>query len=293
MKRSRHSCTRRVLPSPASPTKTTTEPAPPTASRRAVSRTVSSAARPTRRLRPPRWPRPPARALGPSRYEATTDLVPVVRVTSSGGPQLKRASVAPRVAGPTRTEPTMATDCSAAATPITSPTAPYSTLAPPPMGPTTAGPVSMPIRTADEPVSDWDTTADNARNPARTARSGSSSCASGAPKIAAKPPPEIEVTVPPSRSTSAITAANAPPMTSRRSSGSILLASPGPVTSAKSTLTTLRSSLRRAGSGIGACIAGALGTRRPAGWSVAAAWTSSIAGEILRPSSSSAERQRS
>jgi hypothetical protein len=183
MKRLRHSWTRRVLPSPASPTKTTIEPWPRTASRRALSSTASSASRPTRGARPPRRLRRLApRALGLSRYEATTGLVSVIRATFSVGPQSKRPSAAARVAGPTRKEPHLATDCNEAAMPTTSPTAPYSTLVPPPMGPTTAGPVSMPMRTADQPAPEDEVIADSARKADRTARSGSSSCASGAQK---------------------------------------------------------------------------------------------------------------
>ena len=71
---------------------------------------------------------------------------PAASVTSSAVPQLNRCAVAARVAGPTRTDPGRAADCSAAATLTTSPNAAYSTLAPPPIGPTTAGPDSTPIR---------------------------------------------------------------------------------------------------------------------------------------------------
>ena len=67
-------------------------------------------------------------------------------VTSSAVPQLNRCAVTALVAGPTRTDPGRAADCSAAATLTTSPNAAYSTLAPPPIGPTTAGPDSTPIR---------------------------------------------------------------------------------------------------------------------------------------------------
>ncbi len=150
-----------------------------------------------------------------------------------------------RVAGPTRTAPGRAADCSAAATLTTSPSAPYSTLAPPPMGPTTAGPVSTPIRSAVPPsvAAAAVAVADRARNAARTARSGSSSCASGAPNIACRPRPDTEVTVPPNPSTSAITAAREPPTSSRSVSRPTALASPaGAATSANSTVTGRRSS---------------------------------------------------
>ena len=85
------------------------------------------------------------------------------------------------------------------------------------MGPSTAGPVSTPIRRVPPSIA---ATAARARKAARAARSGSSSCASGAPNMACSPPPDTDVTVPPSASTSAITAARQRPVTSRSSSGS-------------------------------------------------------------------------
>ena len=123
------------------------------------------------------------------------------------------------VTGPTRAEPGLARDCSAPAWPTTSPTAPYSTRVPPPMGPSTAGPVSTPIRSSGRPPSRA-ATAERARKAALAARSGSSSCASGAPNMAWSPCPDTDVTVPPSASTSVITAARLRPITSRRLSGS-------------------------------------------------------------------------
>ena len=93
----------------------------------------------------------------------------------------------------------------------------------------------------------------SARNAARTARSGSSSCACGAPNIACRPRPDTEVTVPPNASTSVITAASEPPTISRSVSRPTAPASPaGAATSANSTLTGRRSSL---GSGCGATAA--------------------------------------
>ena len=139
---------------------------------------------------------------------------------------MNRCSAAARVTGPTRAEPGLASDCSAAAWLTTSPTAPYSTRPPPPMGPSTAGPVSTPIRSVGLPPS-MAATAERARKAARTARSGSSSCASGAPNTAWSPWPDTDVTVPPSASTSAITAARQRPTASRRLSGSSSLAGPG------------------------------------------------------------------
>ena len=195
--------------------------------------------------------------------------------SASAAPQANRCPAAALVTGPTRAEPGLARACSAAAWPTTSPTAPYSTRAPPPMGPSTAGPVSTPIRRVPPSIA---ATAARARKAARAARSGSSSCASGAPNMAWSPPPDTDVTVPPSASTSAITAARPRPVTSRSSSGS---ARPAAATSAASTLTVLSSS--RAG----ACVRGGPASK------AAVAYTSSSHGDRPSPSSPRAARQRS
>ena len=148
------------------------------------------------------------------------------------------------------------------------------------MGPSTAGPVSTPIRRVPPSMA---ATADRARKAARAARSGSSSCASGAPNMAWSPPPNTDVTVPPSASTSAITAVRQRPVTSRRSSGSPGSpgSSPSTATSAASTLTVLSSS--RAGARV----------RGGPASNAAVAYTSSSHGDRPSPSSPRAARQRS
>ncbi len=108
-------------------------------------------------------------------------------------------------------------------------------------GPSTAGPVSIPIRTCPSAVT--------ARKAARAARSGSSSCASGAPNTAWSPEPDTDVTVPPSVSTSAITVFRLRVTASRRVSGS---SSAGTATSAERMLTVLSSSCGEAGGAAGA-----------------------------------------
>ena len=195
----------------------------------------------------------------------------------TSSPQANKCPAAALVTGPTRAEPGLASACSAAARPTTSPTAPYSTRAPPPMGPSTAGPVSTPIRRVPPST---DATDARARKAALAARSGSSSCASGAPNMAWSPPPDTDVTVPPSASTSAITAARQRPATSRSSSGSAG-SIPSAATSAASTVTVLSSS--RAG----------VRVRGGAASKAAVVYTSSSHGDRPSPSSSRAARQRS
>src|SRR5436305_760212 len=89
------------------------------------------------------------------------------------------------------------------------------------------------------------------RRPARTARSGSSSCAVGAPNSASRPSPAYSKTSPPNASTAAPIWATAPPTSVLKSSGSSR--SPRavePTTSLKSAVTTRLVS--RAGPAVGA-----------------------------------------
>jgi len=80
-------------------------------------------------------------------------------------------------------------------------------------------------------------------SPARTARSGSSSCVTGAPKSASTPSPARSLIVPPKSSTAWTMRAIASPTTSFASSGSSCSPSAvEPARSAKSAETTLRSS---------------------------------------------------
>jgi hypothetical protein len=80
-------------------------------------------------------------------------------------------------------------------------------------------------------------------NAARTARSSSSSCATGTPNTAITASPMNFSTVPPNRSISSTIASKNGRRTPRRSSGSSRVAiSVDPLMSAKITVTTLRSS---------------------------------------------------
>ena len=89
------------------------------------------------------------------------------------------------------------------------------------------------------------------RSAARTARSASSSDATGAPKNASTPSPARSLTWPPSASTSRTMRATASPTTSLTSSGSSRSASAvEPTRSAKSAVTTLRSSRIAVGVGL-------------------------------------------
>ena len=127
MKSLRHSETRRVLPSPGSPSMRATPPWPASTVRSEPCRSDSSTPRPVSgafRATALRPGSPVTRALGLSRYVPATGFVPKPVVTSSLGPRWKIPSVAFRVAGPTRTEAGLATDCNAAATPTTPPIAP-------------------------------------------------------------------------------------------------------------------------------------------------------------------------
>src|SRR5438132_5162833 len=81
------------------------------------------------------------------------------------------------------------------------------------------------------------------RRPARTARSASSSCVTGAPNRARMPSPARSLTVPPNSSTAWTMRARASPTMSLTSSGSSRSArAVEPTKSAKSAVTTLRSS---------------------------------------------------
>ncbi len=83
-----------------------------------------------------------------------------------------------------------------------------------------ASPVVIPIRTSSSPCS---ASLSRMESAARTARSGSSSCATGAPKTAMTASPMNFSTVPPKRSSSARTCAWYGCSSRRTSSGSMLL----------------------------------------------------------------------
>ena len=155
--------------------------------------------------------------------------------------------VARYVASPTRMPSTGAADWSRAQVLTTSPAAIHS----PPSGrawsATAATPLFTPIRMCSSlPMSAAfsSSTRDRTARAARTARSGSSSWATGAPKIATTASPMNFSTVPPYRSSSTRRFSNTVPRNARTSSGSSCSASSvEPTTSAKRTLTKRRSSL--------------------------------------------------
>ena len=201
-----------------------------------------------------------------------------------GGPHSKYPSMAARVAGPTKTEHGLAPDANNDAIDTASPIAAY--LAAWPTGPTTAGPVSTPMRSADPPPASWPNCI---RQAARSARSGSSSCVMGAPKIASRPAPVTEVIAPPNASTWVIRLDNVSERTSFSSSGPRLLSGRSQ-SSAQSALISRTSSgtwPKSVTKGDGSR-AGLVGT---AGATPAEA--SSRTGEAARPRCSIALRQRS
>src|SRR5215204_777722 len=152
------------------------------------------------------------------------------------------------------TVPGAAALCSLAATFVVSPIAVYSVLISSPTAASTASPVLIPTRTPKStPKSRLTTCAYSfaaawMSRPARTARSASSSCATGAPKNARIASPSNLATVPPYFITDALRKANAPFMISANCSGSSRSATTvEPTTSANSTVTYLRSPSIRAG----------------------------------------------
>ena len=154
------------------------------------------------------------------------------------------------VVSSTRTDPGSAADWSRAATLTVSPNAAYSTRDPAPTSPSTTGPVATPIRTpkpsAPQPrrtSRPYSSISATTRSAQRTARSVSSSLVVGAPKNASTPSPARSLTCPPSDSTSPTIRATASPTTCFTSSGSTRSASAvEPTMSAKTAVTTFRSS---------------------------------------------------
>ena len=153
-------------------------------------------------------------------------------------------SVARYVCSPTRIPSTGAADCSRAAVFTTSPDAmpsPSDGRAP---NDTSASPVLTPIRTLSSLSS---VTQSRIASAARTARSGSSSCATGAPKSATTASPMNFSTVPPKCSSSDRSRCQYGASMARTSSGSSCSdREVNPTRSANSTVTTLRSSRRAA-----------------------------------------------
>ena len=163
---------------------------------------------------------------------------------------------------PTSTVPGSAADWSLAARLTASPVAPYSMREPAPIAPTTTGPDSTPTRTPNPSIPQLPRTSSanspissTIRNPARRARSGSSSWATGAPKSASTPSPARSLTVPPNASTAPTIRPTASPTTSFSSSGSRRSPSAvDPTRSAKRAVTNRRSSRIAAPGSLTRCI---------------------------------------
>ena len=164
----------------------------------------------------------------------------------------------------TRIAPTGAADCSREAVLTTSPDAIPSPASGRVSSAISASPVVMPMRTSTSPSS---ASASRIASAARTARSGSSSCTTGAPNTAITASPMNFSTVPPRRSSSTRRRACSGWRKRRTSSGSIRSArAVNPTTSANSTDTTLRSS-RPAGTSATNAAPHELQNRDPAGFS--------------------------
>ncbi len=164
--------------------------------------------------------------------------------TGSSGSNVIAASADRIVVSSTSTEPTGAADCRRAAVFTTSPVtmpSPRSGRAP---SATTASPVVTAARTASSrPSSRNSSMVSRIRRPERTARSASSSCATGAPKTAMTASPMNFSTVPPNRSMSALTRSWYGRSVARTSSGSARSDRfVKPTRSTKRTETTFRSS---------------------------------------------------
>src|SRR6266511_801079 len=241
----------RLLPIPGSPVRNRIPPAPARTASNASRATASSRSRPTSRAWTPSRPRtrvPASRAERATAAWTGADLP--FSSSTCGSSHSNRASTSLRVAPPTRTVPGSAAVCRRAAMFTASPVAPYSTRFPAPTAPTTTGPVATPTRTASGSTAQpratsapYSATSSAMARPARMARSGSSSCAAGAPNSASTPSPARSFTVPPKASTRRIIRATASPTISRTSSGSSCSArGVDPTRSANSAVTVRRSS---------------------------------------------------
>ena len=220
----------------------------------------SSAARPISGACTPSRPRVDDRCRGaPRPRRAVTRSAFPLRSNAAGGPTRTAARpariVADRRRGPCPARPC---DCTRAAVLTASPSAAYSTRLPAPIAPTTTGPVWTPTRTPNPSTSHPRSTSRaysrsrrTIRRAARTARSGSSSCAVGAPNSASTPSPARSLIVPPNDLDRADHARrSASPTISFSSSGSRRSASAvEPTRSANTAVTTRRSSRTRGPSG--------------------------------------------
>ncbi len=240
-----------VFPMPGSPVMNTIAPVPSSAARASSRTSASSRSRPTTGAWTPSIPRvETGDANGATTGLAATEPDFPFSSRSRDGPHSKIGSTRAAVPSPTRIVPGSASAWSRAATFTASPIAPYSTREPAPTAPTTTGPDSTPTRTPNPSIPQLRRTSSanspissTIRNPARRARSGSSSCATGAPKSASTPSPARSLIVPPNASTAPTIRPTASPTTSFSSSGSSR--SPravDPTRSANSAVTNRRSS---------------------------------------------------
>ena len=136
-----------VLPSPASPTTSTTCPRPARRSATALASRASSPSRPTRGVRDGGS----VAGRGPTRREAVTGAVRPFTVTSPSGSSTNRSPRRDAVPGPIAIEPGSAALCSLAATFVVSPSATVCESSPP-TSPTAAGPLFTPTRTLNPSI---------------------------------------------------------------------------------------------------------------------------------------------
>ena len=194
------------MPTPGSPTIVTSWQEACWAERSSVPiNSVRSNSRPTSGVALDPITSNPSRARGRNgRHSASGSALPFT-VTGSSRSHSKTRSVARNVCADTAIPPAGAANCSRDAVFTTSPVtipSPSSGRAP---SATTASPVLIPTRTCSDRAGSSafsSSIASRTRNPARTARSASSSCATGAPNTAITASPMNFSTVPPKRSIS-------------------------------------------------------------------------------------------
>src|SRR5207248_5007536 len=213
----------RVLPSPASPVTISTRGSPrSTTSASRLATRASSVSRPTNGASSPIPDRVPGASSRPSSsYVSTGSRLPFSR-SGRRCRQDARCRVATLVRAPAYTPPIAAASASRAAVFTVSPMTVYSNAA---CTPATTSPVFNPTRSpsgAPPPRSSSSTrrTARCIDSAARTARSASSSCATGAPKTAMMPSPVSLSTCPPKVLTAPASAAITRSMTAPTRSGS-------------------------------------------------------------------------
>ena len=239
------------MPIPGSPVTTRTRPIPAATFPSTLAPWASSAPRSIKSACTPASPRGATDARpAPTTVKAVTGSAFPFRSSVFASFQPKSGSTSRCVASTTSTVPGEAAACSRAATLTASPSAAYSTRPPAPISPTTTRPVETPTRTPNPVTSQprstsraYSSISSRTRSAARTARSGSSSWAVGAPKSASTPSPARSLIVPPKDSMAAMIRAIASPTISFSSSGSSRSArAVEPTRSANTAVTTRRSS---------------------------------------------------